>query len=80
MGFVYRVFLFLLNRSPPARRSIRFLLDYLKVIITAIFRLPSVFAVKPPRNAAYDATLAERRADRISQAVKPTPYTSDSEI
>jgi hypothetical protein len=75
MGFVYRVFLFLLDRSAPARRSIRFLLDFLKVIITATVCLSSVLAVKPPRNAAYDATLAERRAERISQAVKTTSYT-----
>jgi hypothetical protein len=80
MGFVYRVFLFLQERSAPARRSIRFLLDFLKAIITAIICLPSVLAVKPPRNAAYDATLAERRAELITQAVKTTPYTSDSEI
>jgi hypothetical protein len=26
--------------------------------------------VKPTRNSAYDRTLAERRAERISQAVK----------
>jgi hypothetical protein len=37
-------------------------------------------AVKPTRNAAYDATLAEHLAERINQAVKTTPYTSDSEI
>jgi hypothetical protein len=80
MEFVYRVFLFLFDRSAPARRSIRFLLDFLNVVITAIICLSSVLAVKPPRNAAYDATLAERRAELISKAVKITPLTSGAEI
>jgi len=34
---------------------------------------------KSPRHATYDATLAELRADHISQAATTTPYTSDSE-
>jgi len=48
MGFVYRVFLFLLDRSVPAVRSIRFSLNFLKVNITAIFCLPYVLALNLP--------------------------------
>jgi len=38
----YRVFLFLLDRKPPVRRSSEFLLDFLKVTITALVRLAPV--------------------------------------
>jgi len=38
----YRVFLFLLFRQALSQRSIEFLLDFLKVIITAVFGLAPV--------------------------------------
>jgi len=64
MGFVYRVFLFLLDRSVPAVRSIRFSLNFLKVIITAIFCLPSVLALNLP-----DMRCMTRRWQNFGQSV-----------
>ena len=54
MEFVYRVFIFLLDRSGPARRSVMFLLDFLKVIISAIVCLPAVLAVDTLRTGDAD--------------------------
>jgi hypothetical protein len=74
MKFVYRVFIFLLDRPEPARRSFMFLIVFLTVIISAIVCLSAVLSVKPTRNAVYDTTLAEHRAEHISQAVKNILY------
>ena len=42
MSGKYRCFFFLLGRKAPSRRSSEYLLDFLKVITTAIHCLPSV--------------------------------------
>lgn len=40
---LYRVFLFLLDRSAPARRSSEFLLYFLKIIVSPIVFLVPIF-------------------------------------
>jgi len=59
--------------SGPTLQSVS--LDFLKVSITANVCLALGMDAEPPRKAAYNATLVERRADAFrSSRKKQTPY------
>jgi len=45
----YRVFLFLLDRKPPARRSSEFVLDFVKVITAIVSMAPVIDCKTSPR-------------------------------
>ena len=68
----FRVFLLLLDRQAPAQRSSELSLHFLKVTVTAIVCLLPSSKVKPPRQAAQDATLTERRAELWAGVYGPT--------
>jgi len=60
----------LLELYAPARRSKGILLDSLKVIITTIVYLALAIDRSTNPHAAYDATLAEFRAERWTGAYR----------
>jgi len=71
VNFAFIGWSFLLDheRQPDAVVSLS---DFLKVVITTIFRLPPVVDCQTPptRHASYDVTLAERMTERRAGAYR----------